>query len=309
MFELVANSIPLAIVASIPLLLAVEGELVVQRGGIINLGIEGMMLAAAMTAAFAAQTTNSMIIGFAGGIVGAAMIAPLFGVFAIVLRADQIVTGTAINLLALGGTSFVFAIVLRADQIVTGPAIKLLDLRRPSFVYREVAALKQPIPQLHTDPLLPLAWLLAPLVLGVILWNSSFGLRLRACGEHPDALIATGRSVRAHRWAALMIEALLTGIGGAYLSLALSSGFAENMTAGRGYIALSIVIFGRWKMKGALLGTAIFGLAAAMQYALQASGRGLPFHLLLALPYAVTLLILCGIAGRVRAPEALGRAD
>src|ERR1051325_6756343 len=282
MFELVANSIPLAIVASIPLLLAVEGELVVQRGGIINLGIEGMMLAAAMTAAFAAQTTNSMIIGFAGGIVGAAMIAPLFGVFAIVLRADQIVTGTAINLLALGGTS---------------------------FVYREVAALKQPIPQLHTDPLLPLAWLLAPLVLGVILWNSSFGLRLRACGEHPDALIATGRSVRAHRWAALMIEALLTGIGGAYLSLALSSGFAENMTAGRGYIALSIVIFGRWKMKGALLGTAIFGLAAAMQYALQASGRGLPFHLLLALPYAVTLLILCGIAGRVRAPEALGRAD
>src|ERR1051325_11469832 len=157
MFELVANSIPLAIVASIPLLLAVEGELVVQRGGIINLGIEGMMLAAAMTAAFAAQTTNSMIIGFAGGIVGAAMIAALFGVFAIVLRADQIVTGTAINLLAHGGTS---------------------------FVYREVAALKQPIPQLHTDPLLPLAWLLAPLVLGVILWNSSFGLRLRACGEH-----------------------------------------------------------------------------------------------------------------------------
>jgi simple sugar transport system permease protein len=280
MFELVANSIPLAIVASIPLLLAVEGELVVQRGGIINLGIEGMMLAAAMTAAFAAQTTNSMIIGFAGGIVGAAMIAALFGVFAIVLRADQIVTGTAINLLALGGTS---------------------------FVYREVAALKQPIPQLHTDPLLPLAWLLAPLVLGVILWNSSFGLRLRACGEHPDALIATGRSVRAHRWAALMIEALLTGIGGAYLSLALSSGFAENMTAGRGYIALSIVIFGRWKMKGALLGTAIFGLAAAMQYALQAANRGIPFHLLLAVPYVVTLLILCGVAGRVRAPEALGK--
>ncbi len=280
MFELVANSIPLAIVASIPLLLAVEGELLVQRGGIINLGIEGMMLTAAMTAALAAALTNNVLLGFAGGVAGALLIAALFGLFAIVLRADQIVTGTAINLLALGGTS---------------------------FVYREVAALKQSMPTFQTDPLLPLAWLLAPLVLGVILWNSSFGLRLRACGENPEALLATGRSVRTHRWIALMIEALLTGIGGAYLSLALSSGFAENMTAGRGFIALSIVIFGRWKMKGALLGTAIFGLAAAMQYALQAANRGIPYHLLLAVPYVVTLLILCGVAGRVRAPESLGR--
>ncbi|HJQ40946.1 MAG TPA: ABC transporter permease [Thermoanaerobaculia bacterium] len=280
MFELVANSIPLAIVASIPLLLAVEGELLVQRGGIINLGIEGMMLTAAMTAALAAALTNNVLLGFAGGAAGALLIAALFGLFAIVLRADQIVTGTAINLLALGGTS---------------------------FVYREVAALKRSMPAFHTDPLLPLAWLVAPLVLGVVLWNSSFGLRLRACGENPAALLATGRSVRGHRWIALTIEALLVGIGGAYLALALSSGFAENMTAGRGFIALSIVIFGRWKIKGALVGTAIFGIAAAMQYALQAANRGIPYHLLLAVPYVVTLLILCGVAGRVRAPESLGR--
>jgi len=96
-------------------------------------------------------------------------------------------------------------------------------------------------------------------------------------------------------------------VGGADLALALSSGFAENMVSGRGFIALAIVIFGRWKFKGALLGTAVFGMAAAAQYAIQASGRGLPFHLLLAVPYVVTLLILCGVAGRVRAPEALGR--
>src|SRR5215212_6053078 len=240
MFDLVVDSVPLAIVASIPLLLAVEGELIVQRGGIINLGIEGMMLTAAMTAAFAAQTTHNLAIGFVGGVAGAAMIAALFGLFAIVLRADQIVTGTAINLLALGGTS---------------------------FVYHETQAFQQPVPQLRTDPLLPLAWIVAPIILGVILWNSSFGLRLRACGEHPEALLATGRSVRMHRWAALMIEGLLVGLPGA----------------------------------------AIFGLAAAMQYALQAANRGIPFHLLLAVPYVVTLLILCGVAGRVRAPEALGR--
>jgi ABC-type uncharacterized transport system permease subunit len=284
MFELIVSlagsSIPLAIVASIPLLLAVEGELIVQRGGIINLGIEGMMLTAAMSAAFAAQTSGSVAIGFLGGIAGALLIAAIFGLFTIVLRADQIVTGTAVNLFALGGTS---------------------------FVYQEVQAFKQQIPQLRTDPILPLAWVIIPFALGVILWNTSFGLRLRACGEHPEALAATGRSVKAHRWIALAIEALLIGLGGAYLSLALSNGFAENMTAGRGFIALSIVIFGRWKMKGALLGTAIFGLAAAMQYALQAANRGIPYHLLLAVPYVVTLLILCGVAGRVRAPESLGR--
>ena len=280
MGDLILDALPLAIVASIPLLLAVEGELFVQRGGMINLGIEGMMLTAALTAVFAAQTTNSVLIGFAGGIAGALAIAALFALFAVVLRADQIVTGTAINLLALGMTS---------------------------FVYRELQSLTQQAPRLELDLVLPLAWIVAPIALAIVLWNTSFGLRLRACGENPEAFAATGRSVANYRWAALMIEAALVGVAGAYLSLALSSGFAENMTAGRGFIALSIVIFGRWKLKGALLGTAIFGLAAALQYALQAANRGIPFHILLAVPYVVTLLFLCGIAGRVRAPEALGR--
>ncbi len=280
MMEVILSVVPLAIVAATPLLLAVEGELVVQRSGIINLGIEGMMLVAAMTAVLTAQLTKSVLLGFVGGIAGAALVALLFGVLAIVLRADQIVTGTAINLLALGATSFVYR-ELQDGQI---------------FV--------QSVPQLGIDLVLPLAWIVVPIVLAVLLWNTSFGLRLRAAGENPDAVAA---DVNRHRAIALAIEALLAGLAGAYLSLALSSGFAENMTAGRGFIALSIVIFGRWKLKGAILGTAIFGVAAALQYALQASSQGVPFHLLLAVPYVVTLLILCGAAGRVRAPEALGR--
>lgn len=279
MLELVADAIPLAIVASTPLLLAVEGELVVQRSGVINLGIEGMILVAAMTSVLAAQAAKSVVIGFAGGIAGAMLIALVFGFFALVLRADQIVTGTAINLFALGATS---------------------------FVYRELqqgAVFVQSVPRPAHDPVLPLAWIVVPIVLAVLLWNTSFGLRLRACGENPEAVAG---SVRSHRAAAMAIEAVLAGLAGGYLSLSLSSGFAENMTAGRGFIALSIVIFGRWSLKGALIGTAIFGLAAALQYALQASNIGVPFHLLLAVPYVVTLLILCGVAGRVRAPESLG---
>ncbi len=273
-------AIPLAIVASTPLLLAVLGELVVERAGMINLGIEGMMLTAAMTAVVTAQLTHSVVLGFLGGIIGAAAVGALFGLFALRFAADQIVTGTAIVLLA---------------QSLTG------------FVYRELQLFNQPVPRLEIDPIVPLAWIVIPIVLALLLWRTRFGLRLRACGELPAAVTANGASVAMHRWTALAIESVLTGSAGAYLSLALSSGFAENMVAGRGFIALSIVIFGRWKFKGALLGTAVFGIAAAAQYAMQASGRGVPFHLLLAVPYVVTLLILCGIAGRVRAPESLGK--
>jgi ABC-type uncharacterized transport system permease subunit len=272
----------LAIVASTPLLLAVEGELVAQRAGIINLGIEGMMLTSAMTAVIAAQLTKNVALGFLGGIAGAMLIAAIFGAFAIHKHADQIVTGTAINLLAVGFTGFLYREIQNGDFFVAG------------------------VPHLGESGqrvIVAIVWTIVPALLAVMLWTTSFGLRLRAAGESP----AAAPHVKAHRWAALAIEALLVGAAGALLSLALSSGFAENMTAGRGFIALSIVIFGRWRVRGAVAGTALFGVAAAMQYALQAMNSGVPFHLLLAVPYVVTLLILCGIAGRVRAPEALGR--
>jgi general nucleoside transport system permease protein len=281
MIDVLVQAIPLAIVASVPLLLAVEGEVVGQRSGIINLGIEGMMLTAAMTAVVAAQITRSVVAGFIGGVAGALAIATLFGVFAIVLRADQIVTGTAINFLALG---------------VTG------------FVYREIVFVKDVPHAAANDVMVVVAWIVVPLLLAFVLWRTLFGLRLRACGENPEAVASSGASVTMHRWAALMIEGLLVGLAGADLSLALSTGFAENMTAGRGFIALSIVIFGRWKFKGAILGTALFGAAEALQFAMQAANSGVQFHVLLAVPYVVTLLILCGVAGRVRAPEALGRS-
>jgi len=279
--ELILAAAPLAVVASTPLLLAVEGELVTQRSGMINLGIEGMMLVAALTAILGSHASNNAFFGFLAGIGGAAVIAILFGALAIHLRADQIVTGTAINLLAVGLTGFAYRAL-------------------PAGVLSQQNAAR------GSTAIVVLAWIVFPILLALLLWQTSFGLRLRACGENPEAVKSAGRSVAAHRWLALAIEALLAGLAGGYLSLAYS-GFAENMTAGRGFIALSIVIFGRWKVKSALLGTAIFGFAAAVQYALQASSQSVQPHVLLAVPYAVTLLILCGIAGRVRAPESLGK--
>ena len=260
----------LAIVASTPLLLAVEGELVVQRSGMINLGVEGMMLAAAFGAALG---------GVVGAVTASSVVALLFGFFVIVFDADQIVTGTAINLLILGATGFAW----REMQSRAAPASMKLDW------------------------ITPIAWIIVPIGLGLLLWSTTIGLRIRAAGENPEAMRAARWSPARYRWIALAIEAALVGLAGAHLALALSNGFSENMTAGRGFIALSVVIFGRWSVRGSVAGTALFGIAAALQYALQAANRGIPFHLLLAAPYVITLLILCGVAGRVRAPEALGK--
>src|SRR5438105_573507 len=199
------DALLLAIVASTPLLLAVEGEVVVQRSGIINLGLEGTLLTAAMTSVVAVQVTHSVILGFLGGAIGAFAIAALFGFFAIELGVDQIVTGTAINLLTLGVTGFVY----RELQ------------QNPIFM--------QSVPRVEHDVMTPIAWLVLPLILGFVMWRTRFGLRLRACGENPEAVTAAGASVHAHRWMALTMEALLAGAGGADLALALSSGFAENM--------------------------------------------------------------------------------
>ena len=282
MTELVAQALPLAIVASVPLLLAVQGELLVQRSGLLNLGIEGMLLAAAFGASVSAATSGSAVVGLAGGIAGAAVVALLFGIFAIGLRADQIVTGAALNLFALGLTA---------------------------FIHRELEGRSGLAPVLSPDFITPAAWLVVPALLALFLWRTTAGLRLRASGEAPAAVTAAGHSAASHRVIALAVETVLIGVAGAHLALVLSNGFAENMSSGRGYIALAVVIFGRWSVKGALVGTALFGIAAALQYAVQAAGTALPFHLLLATPYVVTILGLCGITGSVRAPAALGSRE
>ena len=281
MTDALLAAIPIALVIATPLLLAVAGELLAQRSGVINLGIEGLMLSAALAATVAAQATGSTLAGVAGGIAASVAVAAVFAVSVLATRADQIVAGTAINLLAVGGTSVIYR---ELQMRGSGP------LPRPPF-----------------DWVTPLSWLVVPALIAAFLWYSRPGLRVRACGENPDAVTAAGLRVWHYRALALGIEAVLTGLAGAHIALWVSNGFAENVTAGRGFIALAVVIFARWRVAGVIAGTALFGTATAFQYALQASGSGVPFHLLLALPYVLTLVVILGIAGRVRAPESLGR--
>ena len=282
MIHSLVQAVPLALVASVPLLLASCGGVVAQRAGIVNLGIEGNMLVAALAAAIAAQQSASITAGFIAGVGASLAFALLFSFFVIDRKADQIVTGTAMNLFAHGITGAIW----RA---------------------REASLSLHDMPHVHRDFLTPVAWLLVPTLLALFLWRSSAGLRLRACGENPDAVRASGHSPEAIRRAAIAIEAVLAGVAGAALPLAISSGFSENMTAGRGFVALAIVILGRWSAGGVVAGTMVFGIAAALQYALQAGNLGIPYHLLLAAPYVLALLLLAALQGRAAAPAALGR--
>lgn len=283
-----SDALLLALLAGTPLLLAACGELVVQKSGTINIALEGVLLAAAFGAAAGAHATGSIPGGLAGALAGAAAVNLLFGAVTLHLGGDQIVTGVAINLVALGATS---------------------------MLYRSAPALAGGLPSLPRfgvlglDPLLLGAWTLAPLATALLLWRSRAGLRIRAAGEAPEALAAGGRSVRGTRWVALGFESVAAGLGGAYLALALSHGFAENMTAGRGFIALAIVIFARWRVLGALAGCLLFAGATAGQYAMQARGADVPFHLMLSLPYVATLAILLAAPSTLAPPAALGRVD
>lgn len=283
-----------------PLLLAAVGELLVERAGVVNIGIEGMMLCAAFAAFAAAVATGSPAAGVLAGVAAALCAGGLFAVFAVLRRADQIVVGTAVNLIALGvtgmGVRSLYAGAVPAAPTVEPLAIPfLVDLpwigsvlfRQTPFVY---------------------AGLLLAVLAAFFLARTRAGLRLRAVGEAARAADAEGVPVTAYRVAAVLAGAALAGLAGASLPLAQSNTFSEGMTAGRGFIALAIVIFGRWSALGCVLAALFFGATTAIQFRLQARGLDVPYPLALMLPYALTLAVLGFASGRARAPGDLGRA-
>lgn len=280
-----------------PILLAALGELLVERTGVLNIGVEGMMLVGAFAAAVVAEATESAGAGaLAGGLtgIGAAM---LFAWAALRLGADQIIVGAAINLIALGGTGALY----RGLYGTTGSALVLPTL--PTFA---VPGLRFVLGEQNL--LVYLALALVPM-LGVLFGRTGLGLRLRAIGDHPQAAASLGYSVRRYKTAALLVAGLLAGLAGATLTLAATNTFVEGVTAGRGFVALAVVVFGRWSPWGALAGALLFGLVSALQFQLQAADLALPHQVALMLPYVVTLGILVTVPGRAVAPRALGQGE
>jgi simple sugar transport system permease protein len=283
-----------------PILLAALGELIVERSGIINIGIEGAMLLGAFTGLAATWFSGSLMVGLFAAIGAAMILNALLALMVVNLATNQVVAGTALNILALGLTGIAY----RRCFGVTGQAITVATLPpigAPSLIHFPILG---PL-LLGQNAIVFLACLLTPVV-GMIIDHTRYGLRLRAAGEHPEAADALGLDVYRIRWAALLIAGALAGLGGAYLTLGYTGTFVEGISGGRGFVALAVVIVGRWRAWGIAAASILFGAATALQFSLQATGAGLPYQLFLALPYVATLAVLALMGGQEQAPTALG---
>lgn len=300
--ELLAVLLEASVRTAVPLAFAATGELISERTGIINIGLEGILIAGAFGALVGAEYA-----GAGGGLLGAAAagaaVALVFAAFVVGLRTDQIITGTAITLLALGLTGVLHR-VMHAGSGATLLAPTLRPIQIPLLV--EIPVFGR---GLFAQPVVAyIAYALVPLV-AWWMYRTHGGLALRSVGENPAAARAAGISPRRVRFTALLLSGILGGLGGGVLVLAQTGTFAEGMSAGRGFIAIAIVALGRWHPGGVALAALVFGAASAVQYLFQAVGWDVPYQLFLAIPYVLTLLALGGLAGRAAAPAALGRAD
>ncbi|UCH25424.1 MAG: ABC transporter permease [Trueperaceae bacterium] len=281
---------------STPILLAALGETLIERAGILNLGIEGTMLLAAFSGFVTAQLTGSLWLGLAAAVLTGVLLSLLMGLLSITLGLNQHVSGLGITLLAGGLALFAFRLLYGGAS--TPPSLDHSFQRWSLF---EDTPLE---PLFGQYGLTYLALLLVPL-LGGLLLNTSFGLRLRAVGENPEAADIAGVSVYRVRYQALALGGALMGLAGAYLSLAQLGAFSHGIVSGRGWVAIAIVIFGNWRPSRVLFGALLFGFLQALQLRLQAEGVALPYELLLALPYLVTILVLAVVGRSASYPAAL----
>jgi general nucleoside transport system permease protein len=279
----ILNLVPATLFFATPLILAAVGELVVERAGVVNIGIEGMMLAGAL-GAWAADAWRGPAAGIVAAMLAAIVLALPFAAATLLLAADQIVTGTGINLLALGVTGMAYKLVPeeRAARVV-GVSVRWLIVLTPLVAVA--------------------AWL--------YLRFTRWGLELAAIGESPQAADTAGVAVNRRKFFAIVFGAACAGVAGAYLSIMYNRTFTENMTDGIGFLALAMVIFGRWNAGGIVAAGLFFGLVRAIANHVETRGLGLSpatLRMFAMLPYVVSLAALAGVAGKSGAPAALGRA-
>jgi len=282
-----------------PLIFGAMGGILSERSGVINIGLEGMMLMGAFFGIFGADVLGSWFLGIAVGIAAGAVMGLVHAFVSIQLRADQVVSGTAINILALGITGYVF-IFHYGDQGTPGEVPRVPQLTMP--LIEDIPFVGEAIGRMSW--LTAVALLLVPL-LTLYLFRTRGGLRLRSVGEKPRAADTVGLPVIRTRYLAVIASGALAALGGVYLSIALLGSFSQNMTAGRGFIALAAVIFGSWRPWGALAGALLFGFSSALAQRLPAFSESTAV-LFQALPYVLTLVVVAGVIGRSRPPAAIG---
>jgi len=286
---------------SIPILFSALGGMFSERSGVVNIGLEGIMIVGALFGVVGSYFSGNHWIGMLCAVLAGMVIALLFAFITITIKIDQIVSGIAINMLAVGLTSFLY----RALFGITTVPIKV-----DAFSVYKIPILSDiPIigPILFTQTVLVYIALILVPITSFLLFNTMWGLKIRSVGEHPKAADTVGINVIRIRYIGVIISGALAGAGGAFLSLGQFNMFVDNMVSGRGFIAVAAIIFGKWKPKGILIASLIFGVADALQIRLQAAGVNLPYQLLLMFPYVITIIALTGLVGKSKAPKSLGK--
>ncbi len=298
--EAIAAFLEGAVRTATPLAFAALGEAIVERSGVINIGLEGSLICGALGGLIASGYGNTWV-GFAAAGVSGMVIALVFAFFVTVLRSNQIITGTAITLLALGLTGTVYRQVYGSG----GAALQITTMQ--PLVLPGLSSLPVIGQAFFAQP--PITYILYILIPATWWWlyRTHPGLALRAVGENPEAAIAAGVSASRLQLGAILFGGFMGGIAGGVLVIAQVGTFAEGMSAGRGFIAIAIVVLGRWHPIGVAIAALVFGAASALQYLFQSMGWSVPYQLFLALPYLLTLLALAGVAGRVKALGSLGK--
>ncbi len=286
---------------AVPIALAALCGVISERTAVINIAIEGIMLMAALTAVVSATVTNSLLVGLIVAVLTGAVVAALHGVLVIRFKVDQIVSGVAINIFGTGITSFISSRYLEAN----------IDQLNNSGTYPVV-----PIPLLSKIPIIgPILFQNSPFVyitiilvvaMHILLFYTPWGLRTRAVGEHPKAADTLGVNVFLMRYVNVIIGGMIAGVGGAYFTIGSVGRFDQDMTAGKGFIGLAAMIFGKWNPIGAFLSSLLFGFADSLQVKMQILAVAIPSEFLAMAPYIVTIIVLTGVVGRAVPPAADG---
>jgi ABC-type uncharacterized transport system permease subunit len=283
-----------------PLTFAAIGGMFSERSGVVNIGLEGMMLSGAFFGILGADKLGSWELGLVCAMVSGGMLALIHAFMAIQLRADQIVSGTAINFLSLGVTGY-FYIDVYGDNGTPGTGIPAIPDIHLGFLGKGFVG------QVFGDLNL-MVWLMFALIVvsHIVMFRTSIGLRIRAVGEHPRAADTVGISVYRVRYAAVILSGVIASLGGAFLSIGYIHSFTENVTAGRGFIGLAALIFGNWRPFGAFAAALLFGFSTALQFRVGSVWGGVG-TVVQALPYLLTLIAVAGVIGRSIPPAAIGR--
>ncbi len=302
------NTVPLpgmllsAIGISVPLIFGALGGVITERVGVVNVAIEGQLLAGAFVSAVVATITHSAVVGFIAAMLAGMLVSALLAVFSITYIVDQVIVGVVLNVLVIGLTDFLYSQVLAGNPAQFNAPVHFPFLPIP--ILSEIPVLG---PALFRQTIIVYIMYVAVFLVWFGLFKTRWGLRLRAVGEHPTAADTVGIKVNPTRFWNVLLAGAIVGAGGAYFSLAASPLFTREVTAGSGYIALAAVIFGRWNPILATLAALLFGFTTSLQFSLGVLGSPVPSEFMLMLPYVVTIFAVAGLVGHVRGPAASGK--